>query len=240
MKLIFENWRKYIKEETRTAPAKRGARRKTPEEEKGLRQKQKRFSLPADLMPTLFEVLVGDPETFSLIHKKYNLDELKEKDYEEVKYDKKYDELLEEMLYEPIKVLRAIGHYGNIKKEHYKDFFDFVLKLPEEKRVHVLTALAIYSDKWTRADIIGLLAYATEQIKLYGCLFHERNPASFKATASDYHHCRGNCEKKCKAEKDECIKRGEDPESCEQKEGRCKNECQEANAIKDIPIVVDS
>ena len=192
MKLILENWRKFIaEEEARTAVAKKSARRKTPEQEKELKRKQKRFSLPSDLMPTLFKVFTGDPETFSLIDEKYDLEKLKEKDYDEIKYDKEYEELTEQMLYEPIKSLQAIGHYGDIKKEHYEDFFDFVLKLPEDQKVHVLTALAIYSDKWTKADIIGLLTYGVEQIKIYGCLFHERNPGSFKVTSNDYRYCRG-------------------------------------------------
>ena len=65
MKLIIENWRKFIaEEETRTAVAKKGARRKTPEQEKELKRKQKRFSLPADLMPTIFKVFTGDPKHF--------------------------------------------------------------------------------------------------------------------------------------------------------------------------------
>ena len=192
MKLILENWRSFLEEEeARTAQAKRGIRRKTPEQERELRSKQKRISLPAELMPTLFKVFIGDPETFSLIHDKYDLGELKGKEYDEIKYDKKYDELTDQMFSEPAKTLQAVGHYGKIKKEHYKDFFDFVLKLPEEKRVHVLTALAIYSDKWTKADLVGLLAYGREQIEIYGCLFHERNPGSFKVTPSDYRHCRG-------------------------------------------------
>jgi len=75
MKLILENWRKFIvEEETRTAAARRGIRRKTPEQEKELRRKQKRLSVPAELMPTLFKVFIGDPETFSLIHDKYDLE----------------------------------------------------------------------------------------------------------------------------------------------------------------------
>ena len=241
MKLIFENWRKYLKEEeAQTVAAKTGARLKTPEQEKELRHKQKRFSLPAELMPTLFRVFVGDPETFSLIHNKYDLEKLKEKEYEEIKYDKEYDELIEEMLYEPIKTLKAIGHYGNIKEEHYEDFFDFVLKLPEKERIHVLTAMAIYSDKWTQADIIGLLAFAREQITLYGCLFHERNPASFRVASSDYHHCRGNCKAKCEAERSECIEYGNDSAFCAQKEQECKKACEEEkDAPKSIPIASD-
>ena len=138
------------------------------------------------------------------------------------------------MLYEPIKTLQAIGHYGNIKKKHYKDFFDFVLKLPEKERIHVLTALAIYSDKWTEADIIGLLAFAREQIALYGCLFHERNPASFKVSSSDYHHCRGECMAKCEAEKKECLDRGREPASCAQKEEECKKACEEKITSEDL------
>ena len=83
MKLILENWRKFIaEEEARTAVAKKSARRKTPEQEKELKRKQKRFSLPSDLMPTLFKVFTGDPETFSLIDEKYDLEKLKEKDYD--------------------------------------------------------------------------------------------------------------------------------------------------------------
>tara|TARA_R110000824_G_scaffold101711_2_gene241578 strand:- start:287 stop:886 length:600 start_codon:yes stop_codon:yes gene_type:complete len=192
MKLLFENWRNFIvEEETRTAAAKRGIRRKTPEQEKELRLKQKRLSVPANLMPTLFKVFIGDPETFSLIHDKYDLEKLKTKDYDEIKYDKEYGELADQMLHEPVKTLQTIGHYGGIKKEHFEDFFNFVLKLPEEQRVHVLTALAIYSDKWTKADLVGLLAYGKEQIEIYGCLFHERNPGSFRVTPSDYRHCRG-------------------------------------------------
>tara|TARA_R110002110_G_scaffold230176_1_gene445845 strand:- start:273 stop:908 length:636 start_codon:yes stop_codon:yes gene_type:complete len=198
MKLILENWRKFLKEEeAHTVPAKRGALMRAPEDEE--RQKQEKLSVPAELLPTLFKVFVGDPETFSLIHDKYDLEDLKDKDFDEVKHNKEYKELVQQMLYEPVKTLTAIGHYGEIKKEHYKDFFDFVLKLPEEERVHVLTALAIYSDKWTHADIIGLLAYAREQIKLYGCLFHERHPGSFTVDPDDYRHCRGE-EKKIASE----------------------------------------
>ena len=60
MKLILENWRRFIVEEedTRTAQAKRGIRRlkarRTGKRVKRL--KQKRISLPAELMPTLFKV----------------------------------------------------------------------------------------------------------------------------------------------------------------------------------------
>jgi len=194
MKLLLENWRKYIKEvDDVTMPAKKGAKAKTPEQEKGLEyQKQlEKFSLPAELLPTLYKVFIGDVETFSLIHNKYDLKSLENKEFEEIKHDRKYGELIQQMLYEPIKTLDAIGHYGKVKKEHYKDFFDFVYKLPEEERVHVLTALAIYSDKWTRADIVGLLSFAREQLEIYGCLFHKGMGQGWKISSDDYRTCRG-------------------------------------------------
>tara|TARA_R110000744_G_scaffold277691_2_gene390037 strand:+ start:75 stop:788 length:714 start_codon:yes stop_codon:yes gene_type:complete len=222
MKLILENWRKYLKEaDTRTAPAKKGAISRAGQRRGVL---DRRLSVPAELLPTLFDVFIGDPETFSIIHDKYDLADLKNKDFEEVKHDKKYDELTDQMLYEPIKTLQAIGHYGNIKKEHFEDFLNFVLKLPEEEKVHVLTALAIYSDKWTKADIIGLLAFEAEQIKLYGCLFHKRSVGS-RVSPSDYHYCRGACASKCEAEEQECLDRGEHSDFCAKKKKECEDAC---------------
>ena len=203
MKLLFENWRKYLKEDAGTAVAKKGARRRTPEEEADRKRRETSWlktlgvtkddtikTLPADLMPVLYKVLVGDKETFSKVHEKYDIDELKNKSYEEIKYDKQYRDLIEEMLREPVEMLKQIGHYGQIKKGEYKDFFDFVLKLPEHQRIHVLTALSVYSDKWTAADAVGLLAFGIDQIIIYGCLFRERNPGAFKVEPKDYEHCR--------------------------------------------------
>ena len=203
MKLLLENWRKYLKEEADTAVAKKGALHRTPEEEAERKRREAAWlktlgvakdntikTLPADLMPTLYKVIVGDKETFSKVHEKYDIDELKNKSYEEIKYDAAYKDFLEEMLHEPVKVLKSIGHYGEIKKGEYKDFFDFVLKLPEEQRVHVLTALAVYSDKWSADNAVGLLVFGIDQIKIYGCLFRERNPGAFKVKPEDYKYCR--------------------------------------------------
>ncbi len=185
MKLIFENWRRFMAEQVdSTVIAKKGAIRKSPPKDETIK------TLPAELMPTLFDVIIGDKETFSKIDERYDIDELKKKSYEEIKHDDQYQELVEEMLHEPVEVLKAIGHYGQIKKGDYKDFFDFVLKLPEEQRVHVLTALAVYSEKWTTDDVIGLLVFGIDQIKIYGCLFNERHPGSFKVEPEDYKHCR--------------------------------------------------
>jgi len=226
MKLLFESWRKYLKEEvTRTAAAPRGPAGAWPITPSH-RDEEQQFSLPAELLPTLFKAFVGDPETFSVIDDKYDLKDLKNKDFEEVKHDKKYDELIQQMLYEPINTLDAIGFHGEIKGQHYKDFFDFVLKLPEEEKVHLITALAIYSDKWTSADIVGLLAFARGQIKLYGCLFHERSVGS-QVSPSDYHHCRAECAEKCEAEEQECLGQDEHEDFCTQKELDCKDACKE-------------
>jgi hypothetical protein len=130
MKLLFENWRKYLKEQdTNTVPVKESGELPWLTKKKKQRRKEE-FSLPAELLPTLFKVFVGDPETFSLI----DLEDLKNKDFEEVRHDKKYTLLLQQMLDEPIKTLIAIGHYGKIKKEHYKDFFDFIIAAAAAKR----------------------------------------------------------------------------------------------------------
>jgi hypothetical protein len=191
MKLIFENWRRFMAEQVAgTVVAKKGARSKAPENVFGVSKDDTIKTLPAELMPILYDVIVGDKETFSKIDEKYDIDELKNKSYEEIKHDAKYKDLIEEMLHEPVEMLKAVGHYGQIKKGEYKDFFDFVLKLPEEQRIHVLTALAVYSEKWTDDDAIGLIVFGIDQIKIYGCLFHERNPGSFKVKPEDYKHCR--------------------------------------------------
>ena len=203
MKLILENWRRFLSEEMATAVAKKGARQRTPEEEADRKRREDSWlktlgvakdetikTMPADLMPTLYKVIIGDKETFSKVHEKYNIDDLKKMSYEEAKYNSDYKEFFEEMLHEPVSVLKNIGHYGGIKKGEYKEFFDFVLKLPEEQRIHVLTALAVYSDKWSAEDAIGLLVFGTDQIKIYGCLFRERNPGSFKVKPEDYTYCR--------------------------------------------------
>ena len=162
MKLILENWRKYLEEEELGATAPRKGRKL----KRGVSE-----PMPVDeLLPTFFEALMMDPETFDLVPK-----EAKGKSFEEIKSRADFADFVKDMKDEIGSLLASFSNLPIIKdylKDGYdrKNFLRFVLELPEKEKSHVLTSIAAMSAKFS-SGTIPLLSTAANEIMVYSCLF---------------------------------------------------------------------
>ena len=162
MKLIMENWRRYLKEGDLAATAPR----KGKKVKRGLAE-----PMPIDkLLPTFFEVLLDDPETFDLVP-----EEIEDKSFEEIEKRARFADFIKDMKEEIEGLLAGFSNLPVINKylkDGYdrKNFLKFILELPDEKKEAVLKAIGTISDKFSSGSV-GLMTMAPNEIKLYACLF---------------------------------------------------------------------
>tara|TARA_B100001123_G_scaffold395391_1_gene476926 strand:- start:487 stop:1074 length:588 start_codon:yes stop_codon:yes gene_type:complete len=181
MKLILESWRKYLKEGLTATVPRKGKKIRTVVSE----------PMPIDnLLPSLFEVLIEDPETFDLVP-----EEVRGKSFKEIKDRAYFSEFVEEMKSEIESLLAGFSNLPVINrylKDGYdrKNFLKFVAELPENKKRAVLKSLAVMSDKFSdAAGAVGLMVTAPNEIKLYSCLYqHGADPASI--SSEEFSKCR--------------------------------------------------
>lgn len=182
MKLLFENWRRYLKEEdlADTVPRK-GKRIKTAETE----------PMPVEkLLPAFFEVLLEDPETFNLVP-----EETKDKSFEEINQRPYFEDFIKDMKEEIGSLLAGFSNLPVVKdylKDGYdrKNFLKFAAELPDDKRKAVLKSIGVMSDKFSdAADAVGLMVTAPNEIKLYSCLYQSgADPANI--SSEEFIKCR--------------------------------------------------
>ena len=165
MKLILENWRSFLKEDLAATVPRKGKKIKaTP---------WKSEPMPIDkLLPSFFEVLMEDPETFDLVP-----EEAKGKSFQEIKGGEYFTEFVQDMKNEIESLLASFSNLPVINK-YLKDGYDrnsflkFAVELPEDKKKAVLKSIGVMSDKFSdAADAVGLMVTAPNEIKLYACLF---------------------------------------------------------------------
>jgi hypothetical protein len=181
MKLILENWRKYLKEEEdlATTVPRKGKKIKAAKSE----------PMPVEkLLPTFFEVLLKDPETFDLVP-----EEVKGKSFEEIKNQAHFADFMKDMKEEIGDLLASFSNIPGISKylkDGYdrKNFLKFIQELPDEEKSHVLTSIAAMSEKFS-SGTVALIATAPNEIKVYACLFNNGiDPKNI--LDEEFHKCR--------------------------------------------------
>jgi|3_EtaG_2_1085321.scaffolds.fasta_scaffold23474_3 hypothetical protein len=186
MKLLMENWRKFLNEEelAPTAPGKRGARTSPARQEKG-------GESPLEKLIEPFHALATKSETFD------EYDDQKEKIstelqkalqwfidvakqdldfYERIK-KKKGDDWLEtygadvkEKAPEGVWNKELAATIASLEdRDKKKQFWEFINALPDKKREHTLTAIGVKTNFVSGFGSWGLLHNPQNQVALYVC-----------------------------------------------------------------------
>ena len=181
MKLILENWRKYINEEELAATVPRGGKRIEKGEEKE--------PMPVkELLPTFFKVLQDDPETFDTVQEK-----IADKTFEEIKEeDSEFIETMEKEIGDLIEGFSRLKFTKDYLRDGIdrKNFLKFVNRLPDEKKEAVLKAVGVMSNEYSENPTFALMGTAPNEIRVYSCLFKTEDVDPENITDEQFAKCR--------------------------------------------------
>jgi len=181
MKLILENWRKYINEEELAATVPRGGKRI----DKGKAEEP----MPVkELLPTFFKVLQDDDETFDAVKEK-----IAGKTFEEIKEeDPEFIETMEKEIGDLILGFSRLKYTKNYLRDGIdrKNFLKFVNRLPDEKKEAVLKAVAVMSNEYSENPTFALMGTAPNEIRVYSCLFKTEGVDPENITKEQLAKCR--------------------------------------------------
>jgi hypothetical protein len=185
MKLILENWRRYINEEELAATAPRVGKR--------IERGRTEEPIPVKkLLPTFFKVLQDDPETFDTVQEK-----IAGKTFEEIKEeDPKFIKDMEEEINDLIEGFSRLQFTKNYLRDGIdrKNFLKFVNRLPDEKKEAVLKAVGVMSNKYSRDPTFSLMGAAPNEIRVYSCLFKTEGVNAENITDEQFAKCRKETE----------------------------------------------